>query len=269
MRWFLLVASGLVFSVGITLMLLPGQTAFYFSWTIEEQLTAVFLGSAYWASGVLELSASRETVWARTRVGIPTVFVFTAMTLLTTLLYLDRFHFGSQHSWFTQAGTWVWLAVYAVVPPGMLILWFRQSRVRGDDPPRYLPLAGWIKWLVIVQGSLMLLLGITFYLVPATHTTFWPWTTGVLSVRAIAAWLIGLGVGVLHVARENDLWRVQSATIGYAVFAVLELLTLLRFVGDLDWASPKLWGYVVFLLSILLVGVYGTVVGQRATRRAG
>lgn len=263
MRWFLLIASGLVFSVGITLMFLPAQTAQYFAWTIDQQLAAGFLGAAYWASGVLELSASRETVWARTRVGIPTVFVFTVLTLVTTLLHIDRFHLGSEHALITRLGTWVWLAVYAVVPPAMLILWLLQARLRGDDPPRYLPLATWMRGLIVVQGSIMLVLGITLFVTPATVAWLWPWTMGALSVRAVAAWLIGLGVGVLHVAYENDWWRVQAATIGYAVFAMLELIILLRFAGEVEWASPKTWFYIVFLLSILLVGVYGYVAGQR------
>lgn len=267
MRWFLLIASGLVFTVGITLVLLPAQTDRYFAWTIDQHLTAGFLGAAYWASGVLEVSASRETVWARTRVGIPTVFAFTALTLITTLLHIDRFHLGGEHALSTRLGTWVWLAVYSVVPPGMLILWLVQARVRGDDPPRYLPLAHWVRALIILQGSSMLLLGVTLFVAPATVAWLWPWTMGALSARAIAAWSIGLSVGVLHVAYENDWWRVQSAAIGYTVFAILELIMLLRFAGEVEWASPRIWLYVAFLLSILLVGVYGYMAGQRAIHR--
>jgi hypothetical protein len=136
--------------------------------------------------------------------------------------------------------------------------------VHGADPPRYLPLAGWVLALIVVQGGIMLLLGITLFLAPATVAWLWPWTMSALSVRAIASWSIGLGVGVLHVAYEHDWWRVQAATIGYSVFAILELITVLRFAAEVDWASPKIWLYIAFLLSILLVGVYGYVIGQRA-----
>jgi hypothetical protein len=263
MRLLLLIASALVFTVGSTLVVAPAQTDRYFAWTVNPPLTAAFLGAAYWASGVLELAASRERIWTRTRIGVPTVFVFTALTLLTTLLHIDRFHLGDEHALITRAGTWVWIAVYTVVPPSMLLLVWRQSKAKGSNPPRSVPLAAWVRVVILVQGITMLLLGITLFAVPSTVALLWPWTMSPLSTRAIASWLIGLGVGVLHVARENDWSRVQSAAIGYAVFACLELIALLRFASDVAWASPKLWVYLAFLLSILVVGVYGVFAGRR------
>lgn len=263
MRRFLLIASGLVFTVGITLIFLPAQTERYFSWTVNPPLTAAFLGAAYWAACVLELTASRETLWARTRIGIPTVFVFTTMTLLTTLMHIGQFHLGAEHALITRIGTWVWLAVYATVPPGMLVVWQQQAQVTGADPPRYVPLATWQRVLITLQGGIMLLLGMTLFVAPGSVDRMWPWAMGALSVRAVASWLIGLSVGVLHVVRENDWTRVQSATIGYSVFAILELLVLLRFGRELDWASPRLWVYLLFLLSILLVGISGYLAGRR------
>ena len=45
MRWLLLVASVLVFIIGIPLFLLSGQTDRYFAWTVSVPLTAAFLGA--------------------------------------------------------------------------------------------------------------------------------------------------------------------------------------------------------------------------------
>ena len=59
MRWMLLLASGLVFVVGIQLFLLSEQTERYFAWTINPPMTAAFLGGAYWSSFLLELMAAR------------------------------------------------------------------------------------------------------------------------------------------------------------------------------------------------------------------
>jgi uncharacterized integral membrane protein len=64
MRWLLLVASVLVFIIGIPLFLLSGQTDRYFAWTNSVPLTAAFLGAAYWSSFLIEFMASRERVWA-------------------------------------------------------------------------------------------------------------------------------------------------------------------------------------------------------------
>lgn len=73
MQIMLLAASVLIFLIGIPLVLLATQTESYFAWTIGSALTAAFLGGAYWSSGVLELVASRENVWAHARVAVPAV----------------------------------------------------------------------------------------------------------------------------------------------------------------------------------------------------
>ena len=94
MRRLLLVASLLVLAVGIPLMLKPTETADYFSWTIRPPLTAAFLGSAYWASFLLEFEASRRLTWDYARIAVPAVFAFTVLTLIATLNNLEKFHFG-------------------------------------------------------------------------------------------------------------------------------------------------------------------------------
>ena len=90
----------------------------------------------------MELLGSREKLWAGTRITVPAVFLFTSLTLLATLIHLDNFHFGAGFDLITQAGTWVWLLVYASVPIAMVVLLIPQLRVPGDDPPRRLPISG-------------------------------------------------------------------------------------------------------------------------------
>jgi len=114
-RVLLYVASFLVLSVGISLFLLSEKTDVYFSWTINPPLTAAFLGAGYLASFLLEFLSARENIWARTRLAVPGVWAFTFLTLIITLIHLDRFHFDSQ-LFITKAGTWVWLGVYVSVP---------------------------------------------------------------------------------------------------------------------------------------------------------
>ena len=106
MRVVLYVASFLVLAVGLSLYLLSERTDVYFSWTINPPLTAAFLGAGYLASFPLELLSARERIWARTRPAVPGVWIFTFLTLIVTLVHLDRFHFDSPF-FITRAGTWV------------------------------------------------------------------------------------------------------------------------------------------------------------------
>ena len=164
-RVILYIASFLVLAVGISLYFLSGKTNVYFSWTVNPPLSAAFLGAGYLASFVLEFLSAREKIWSRARPAIPGVFVFTFLTLIITLLHLDRFHFNSPN-FIPRAGTWVWVGIYAGVPVVMGILWAVQSRQDGVDSPRKAPLSTWMRIILILQGAILVLLGAAMMILP-------------------------------------------------------------------------------------------------------
>lgn len=256
MRRMLYTASLLVLSVGIPLFLLTEQTDTYFSWTIKNPLTAAFLGAAYWSSCALEFMAARQRWWAGARIAVPAVLIFTALTLVVTLLHIEMFHFNSPQL-ITVAGTWVWLAVYAVVPPLMLVLLLRQLRLPGQDEPRSVPLALWARALLGINATVMLLLGVALMLVPTAAAPLWPWQLTALTARAIGAWLIGLGIAAGQAAWEGDLGHARVMLISAVVFSVLQLIALARYPSAFAWGSPQGMVYLVFLIDLLVVGAYG------------
>ena len=255
-RLLLLLASILVFLVGVQLYVLTGQTEKYFAWTVRSPLTAAFLGGAYWASFAMEFFASRRRVWANARIAIPAVLVFTALTLVVTLVHLDQFHLHAPE-FVTRFVTWTWLFVYAVVPPIMVVLLIRQVRVAGRDPDRIEPLAPWFRTMLIVHAAVLLPMGIALLVVPEIAADWWPWTLTPLTGRAIGAWLVGLGIAAAQAAWENDPVRIGVAAASYLVFGVLELIAIARFPDALFWDSVAAWMYLAFLLSTLVGGAFG------------
>lgn len=256
MRIMLLAASVLVFLIGIPLVLLTTQTESYFAWTIGSALTAAFLGGAYWSSGILELMASREKDWARARIAVPAVLLFTVLTFVVTLMHIENFHFDAP-AWHTVAGTWAWLIVYAVVPLIMGWLLIRQRTLTGGDPPRAALLPTWARVVLVIQAVIMLPIGAGLFFSPLAVAPIWPWTLTALTGRAIGAWLISIGVIAAHAVYENDWERLRPFTVSYALLAVIQLLALLRFGSEIDWGAPAGWVYLLFLLSIGMVGLSG------------
>lgn len=256
MRRLLYIASALVLSIGIDLFLLSEQTDRFFAWTVQPSLTAAFLGAAYVASFVIEFLSARNKTWVRARVAVPSVLTFTTLTLIATLLHIDRFHLGSNYDAFQQIVAWLWIAIYAVVPPVMALLLVLQVRTPGRDPPRELPLEAWVRVVLAVQGVTMLATGIGLFLAPAAFSSLWPWQLTPLTSRAVGAWLIGLGVAVLQAYWENDQNRVRVATVSYAAIGVLQLIALIRFTDTVDWGKANTWIYLLFLVSMLAIGVY-------------
>jgi hypothetical protein len=256
MRLMLLVASGLVFMVGIQLFILTEQTDRFFAWTINVPLTAAFLGAAYWASFVMEFVAARRRTWACARIAVPAVLIFTGLTLVVTLLHLDKFHL-SHPEFVTRLAAWAWLIVYVVVPPLMCVLLILQLRAPGGDLPRQVNLPGWIRIVLGIQALVMLPLGAALLVAPETTLGLWPWTLTPLTASAIGAWSLALGIAAAQSIWENDWGRVYVATISYTIFGTLELIALARYPGSVGWDRPQTWVYVLFLISILVVGLYG------------
>jgi hypothetical protein len=254
----------LVLGVGLDLYLFSDLTDRRFAWTINPPLTAAFLGAAYLAGFVLTFASARQSLWARARIAVPAILTFTVLTLIATLIHIDRFHLGSQFEAIPQTIAWLWLIIYAVAPPVMFVILVLQLRTPGGDPPREVPIRPWARGVLAVQGGLMLVLGIGLFLVPETFAPLWPWPLTPLTGRAVGAWLIGFGIATLHADWENDWKRAQAAALACIALGVLELVALLRFPGTLDWAGVDSWVYVLFLLSVLAVGVYGFWNASRA-----
>src|SRR2546422_9404429 len=256
MRWLLYAASVLVFLAGLQLTVFTEQTDTYFAWFVSPPITAAFLGAAYWAAVPVEVLAAREATWARARMAVPGIWLFTTLPLIVTLVHFDRFHFSSPTS-SAQAAAWFWLGIYAGVPFAMLVIGLLQLRTPGGDPPRGPPAPMWMRIAVLVQGGGMLAVGVGLLLVPTIVGSAWPWTLTPLTGRAIGAWFVGIGFAAFHANRENDFLRIRPLGGGYTVFAILQLGAIARYSGAVNWNAPSAWVYLAYLLSILPIGLFG------------
>jgi hypothetical protein len=262
MQRLLLAASILVFLAGFQLFILTEHTDSYFAWTIQPPLTAAFLGASYFSSFLLEFLASRETEWAKGRIAVPAIFVFTTLTLIATLLHADRFHFNSPES-IARFAAWFWLAIYAIVPPAMLAIWIRQRLIQGEDSHRSLPLPAVMRIVLATQSIIMLAVGVGLFALPDPVAAFWPWKLTALTSRAIGAWLIGIGIVALHSVVENDFARVKAGLVSCLSLGLLQLIALVRYPANADWTKLSAWLYLLFIFSLLLVGLYGCLRWRR------
>jgi hypothetical protein len=266
MRRLLFAAGVLVFAAGIQLFVFTERTATRFAWTIEPPLTAAFLGASYWASVALEWTAARERVWARARVAAPAVFVFTTLTLVATLLHIDRFHLGERFAFSTQLVTWVWIAVYALVPPLMAVLMVVQRRITGADPSRSARLPRWLRAVLIAEALLLGAVGAGLFAAPERTSALWPWALTPLTARAVGAWLVGIGIAAAHSASENDFRRVRPAAVSYVLLGVLHGVVVARYPDQIEWGVGA-WVYVAIIALSVVVGVYAWGAASRLESR--
>jgi hypothetical protein len=260
------VGAVLVFIAGVQLFVLAGYTDRYFAWTIQPPLTAAFLGAFYWCSLAIIYFGGAGGVWARARPGMPAVVSFTTLTLVTTLLHLDRFHLDSPDP-FTLFVTWAWIVVYVTVPPALVALWVRQLRVPGGDPPLTASLPRWYRSVVGIQIAVALALGTVLFVTPQAAAQLWPWTLTPLTARAVSAWLLALALLLAFALWENDWDRFRPTAVSCTVLGVLQLLALARYPGEVDRGGIQSWIYLLIVLSILAVGLYGWRAARRTSWR--
>jgi hypothetical protein len=267
MRWLLFTAAVLVLLAGLQLFVFTGRTSTFFAWTIVNPLAAAFLGGGYWASVSIEALAGRQAVWANARIAVPTVFVFTVLTLAASLMHLGQFHLGSQFAAGTRIVTWAWLAIYVLVPLLMVIVLAVQARTPGTDPPRSAPLPVWLLVVLAVQAVILLGFGAALFAVPGQAGPLWPWKLTPLLAQATGAWLISLGVAAGHSLLERDARRLRPASVGYLLLALLQAIALARYPHQFEWGSASGSIYLAFLGAMLLTGAAGLASLRMRTAR--
>ena len=266
MRILLFTASVLVLLAGLQLFVFTGRTGTFFAWTIANPLAAAFLGGSYWAAVAIEALAGRQRLWANARIAVPAVFVFTVLTLATTLMHLGQFHLGARFAAGTQIVTVAWIAIYILVPLLLLIVVVVQARTPGADPPRTASLPAWIYAVLAAHSIALLGFGIALFAAPQQAAPLWPWKLTPLVAQATAAWLISLGVAAAHALFERDARRLRPAAAGYLLLAGLQAIALARYPHRFDWHSASGIAYLIFLATVLLTGAVGLARGLAPNR---
>jgi hypothetical protein len=263
-RLLLVIFSGLTLLAFVALFVLADGTERYFAWTIKPPATAAFLGAAYAAGCVLVVLALRKGSWAALRIPYLTILMFAIATLIATLLHLDRLHFGSPVLTARYAA-YFWMAVYVLVPLAMVAVVFVQERGPAPAPPP-LAMPPALRITLLVQGIVLLAVGLALFAVPAMATALWPWPLTPLTARVIAAWLLAFGLCAILAWRSRDLARLDVAAWAYALLALLELVVIIRFTGAVRWSAPAIWVYLALAVSILAASAYALVRLRRSSR---
>jgi hypothetical protein len=244
----------LLFIAGVQLFILSAQTETYFAWTFAAPIAAAFLGAGYWAAMFHAYIGARGRAWATVRTSLPAALTATGLLSITTFLHLDKFHLASPLL-LTRFVTWVWIAVYVLVPPILAIAWIIQSRLPGAHMKGQNPLPAWIRAGFGVLAAFALFLGLGLFLVPERMAALWPWPVTPLAARAVSSWMCAFGVACTSLVFENDLRNGAGTCASLFAFCLLQLIVVARYAAAIDWGRPLSIVYLLFLfLGALITG---------------
>lgn len=248
---------------GIQLFLLSEQTETYFAWTIQSPLTATTLGAFYFGTMIFGFLSGRERLWANVRGPALGLLVFLTLTLLATALHLDKFHLTSPN-WFSRAAAWLWMWIYFLMPPMLVIMLIMQMRIQGNEPERTSNIPAWTRTILFAHGIVGGMFGLLLFFTPQVIIPIWPWVLTPLTSKALSAWLISFSIVDFQTIWENDWQRVKIMSIGYIIFGVLPMIAMIRYANEVNWLSMVNMGYFAYLLIMLAFGM----VGYLRTRQA-
>jgi hypothetical protein len=258
-RWILIPFTGLAIGASWSLFLVPARTDEFFAWTIQPPLTAALLGAAYGGTVLLFGLGLREKVWVNLRILVAAPLVLSTLMLVATLIHLEKFHLDADP--IPTAVAWIWLIIYLVVPPALLLLMVGQHRAPGVDPPRSSPMPAVLRGAMLVYGALSVAGGAVLFVVPEEVAPHWPWAITALTGRALAAWMAGLGVAAVQAFFEADLRRVRIGLVSFTVIGVLGLIAIGRFNDEITWNAGG-WVTVAYFGLMVGAGLLGWLVGR-------
>lgn len=247
---------------GLVLFLFPEKSDTLFAWTIVRGDTAAFLGACFLGISLLSFLCYSVDEWRAVRIGFVAILAFVATMTLATLLHLDQFHFGSDEP-IALVAAFGWTLVYLAAPAAGAILLSRQLQEPGTDQGPATPIVPGLRYLYLAQGGLLALVGVVLFVAPGSADSLWPWPLGSLPARAVGAFLIGFGILLVGIGRENAAEILEPPGAACWWLAVLAGMAVTRFDGNVEISSVKGLLWTVVLVSMLFSGVAGELAARK------
>src|SRR5215213_1481191 len=132
-HWASLVVFAILVPALVILWGMPDRTADAWAWTIQPELTPIFLGAGYGAGAYFFLRTFLSDRFHPSAAGIFGAAFFAALMLIATLIHWDRFNHGDA----PLIGATVfygWVAVYILSPFAVFAPWWFNRRTDSGAP---------------------------------------------------------------------------------------------------------------------------------------
>jgi hypothetical protein len=243
----------LTVATGFALFLVPGRTADYWAWTIKAPPSAAFFGAGYIGAAFVLAAGARARTWTQARIVAVLAFSLTSLALLVTLRNTGPFAFEA--GGVGEAVAWIWLAVYVLLPPLVLIAFVLQERAGGAHEYADATATPATRIVFTSLGTALAVVGVGLLVDWGWLTTRWPWPLPRLPAGIVGAWLCTYAAGFLWFSLRERAWsRVRHAVLPAALAVALDLVSAGRLWDDFDGdASTAIYIAALVLLLVSLV----------------
>src|SRR5829696_6408866 len=263
-HWASLVVFAILVPALVILWGMPDRTADAWAWTIQPELTPIFLGAGYGAGAYFFLRTFLSDRFHPSAAGIFGAAFFASLMLIATLIHWDRFNHGDA----PLIGALVfygWVGVYIVSPFVLLGLWWFNRRTDSGEPapdeaivpPSVLRIAQVVAAVSFVGAAFL-------FLAPDEAIDAWPWELTPLTSRVIGSFTAQVGIGALLISldRRWSAWKLVVQT--FFVATALLLIGAIRAWDDFDTGNALTYVYLggLVTMDIALLLLYGSMSRQ-------
>lgn len=268
-HWASLVVFAILVPALVILWAMPDRTADAWAWTIEPELTPIFLGAGYGAGAYFFLRTFLSDQFHPSSAGIFGAAFFAALMLVATLIHWDRFNHGDA----PLIGALVfygWVGVYIVSPFVVLALWWRNRRTDSGEPaPGEAIVPQSVRRIAQVVAAGAFVGAAFFFLAPEEAIDVWPWDLTPLTSRVIGSFTAQVGVGALLLSldRRWSAWKLIVQT--FFVATALLLIGAIRVWDDFDTGNALTYLYLggLVVADIALLLLYRNMTRQEQAAR--
>jgi hypothetical protein len=228
----------------IGLLALPDLGRALWPWPLTP-FNSAFLGAIYLASLAAVVAMLLTGRWSPARVVLPSLFAFTAVVLVVSLVYAERF---DPQRW----ATWLWFGLYVLLPVNSAYHLWRYRRLPPADPtPTPARWRGYLLGVALALG----LYGVGLLAAPAALTAFWPWPIDDFHGRMYSAAFITGAVGALAVARVAAPVEFLTAGVTQGIFGLVAILGVVGVdaaARPIDWSRPGAWVWLAVFAALAI-----------------
>ena len=214
-RIYLGAVAALALWVGIWCYFVPERSEMAIPWGVST-LCSAFFGSMYLSGATFTGTSMVARRWVDVRVVMPMIAMWTGGLTLVSLFYLPLFDF-------TRTQVWVWFGAYILYPLIALgLMWThrKESSLHPRDEPAP---PEWAKRYLRVQGTLLVMLGLSLFLAPQGMKALWPWQAGKLMLQLYSVPLLTYGIGSFLFTRQHTWSEIRLGLVSIGVFTGAEL----------------------------------------------
>lgn len=245
----------------IILMSLPSMTELLFVWTVNPEINARLMGVMYGNALILVAIGAFQTSWARVRINMVVITIFSILATGLTFFYLKPF---LAHPWYHLT---FWLFMYLVLFFSAPYVFITQEKKYGGRLPVQIPLNTAARLLAGASLLISLICGLGLLFQIDTVNQYWPWTLPPLVGGLIGVLFITHTAAYAWALWDGDWLRVRPIFWQAPLTAALLLLLPLIHPNDLRPDAGIALTLYYSLTGLIILSNLGVILGYRQTER--